>query len=41
MIAKHFAHLIHELEAGIRAKFRFGFRLTFHNLLHNIAICGS
>ena len=33
MIAKYFAHLIHKLEAGIRAKFRFVFRLTFHNLI--------
>jgi hypothetical protein len=37
--AEHLAHLVHQLEAGIRAKFLF--ILTFHSLRHNIAICGN
>ena len=32
IIAEHLAHLVHQLEAGIRAKFRCIFLLTFHNL---------
>ena len=32
VIAEHLAHLVHELEAGIGAKFRLIFLLTFHNL---------
>ena len=31
-IAEHLAHLVHEFEAGIRAKFRLSIILTFHNL---------
>lgn len=33
------AHRVHQREAGILAKFRY--ILTFHNLPHNIAICGN
>ena len=32
VIAEHLAHLVHQLEAGIRAKFRCSILLTFHNL---------
>ena len=41
MITEHLAYLVHELEAGIRAEFRFIFLLTFHTLSHSIAICGN
>jgi hypothetical protein len=41
MITEHLAYLVHELEAGIRAEFRFIFFLTFHILVHNIIICGN
>jgi hypothetical protein len=39
--AEHLAHLIHPREAGIRAKLRCSFILTFHNLEHNITIHGN
>ena len=32
IIAEHLAHLVHQLEARIRAKFRLSILLTFHNL---------
>jgi len=38
MITEHLAYLVHELEAGIRAEFRFIFFLTFHILPHNITM---
>ena len=41
MIPEHLAHLIHEFEAGIRAKFRFIFLLTFHIPSNSITICGN
>ena len=41
IIAEHLAHLVHQREARIRAKFRLRIILTFHNLRHNIAICGN
>jgi hypothetical protein len=39
--AEHLAHLVHQLMAGIRAKFRCIFILIFHNLGHNITIRGN
>jgi hypothetical protein len=41
VIAEHLAHLVHELEAGILAKFRFIFLLTFHVLWQSSAISGN
>ena len=41
VIAEHFAHLVHELEARIRVKFRFLFLLTFHFLWRSSAISGN
>jgi hypothetical protein len=32
IIAEHLAHLVHQLEAGIGAKFRLSIILTLHNL---------
>jgi hypothetical protein len=40
-IAEHLAHLVHALEAGMWATFRLSIILTFHNLWHNLAICGN
>ena len=39
--AEHLAHLVHEREAGIWAKFRLSILLTFHNFQPNIAISGN
>ena len=41
VIAEHLTHLVHELEAGIWAKFRCIFLFTFHGLWHNSAISGN
>jgi hypothetical protein len=41
IIAEHLAHLVHQLEAGIRPKFRCIFVLTFHNLAHSITGPGN
>ena len=41
IIAEHLAHLVHQLEAGIRAKFRCIFLLIFHALWHSSAISGN
>ena len=40
-IAEPLAHLVPALEAGIRAKCRCTFLLTFHMAWHNSAICGN
>jgi hypothetical protein len=39
--AEHLAHLVHQLEAGSRSPCRVILILTFHNLGHNITICGN
>jgi hypothetical protein len=39
--AEHLAHLVHELEAGMWAKFRCIFLWTFHVLWHSSAISGN
>ena len=36
IIAEHLAHLVHELEVGIRVESRFIFLLTFNILFHII-----
>jgi zinc transporter ZupT len=41
IIAEHLAHLVHQLEAGIRPKFQCILFLTFHNLKYGIAIRGN
>jgi hypothetical protein len=41
VFAEHLTYLAHELKAGIWAKFRCIFLLTFHGLWHNGAIYGN
>jgi hypothetical protein len=41
IIAEHLAYLVHQLEAGMRAKCWCILILTFHNLRHNIPIRGN
>jgi hypothetical protein len=41
LLAEHLAHLVHEREAGMWAKFRCIFLLTFHLFCHESAICGT
>ena len=41
VIAEHLAHLVYELEAGMWAKLRCIFLLTFHVLWHSRAIHGN